>query len=176
MLLNLRELHGTHERVARHYAPAAFVHEPGDDYVMADEVALALDVVKDRDKYHLSGTLRTAVRLECCRCLESFAIPVDVDVDLLYLPFSANAGEGELEVEEDDLSTAYYREDQIDLGQLVREQIQLTLPMKPLCRQDCRGLCPECGVNLNLQTCRCQPRWADPRLDALKALTDKRVQ
>ena len=81
----------------------------------------------------------------------------------------------EREVGDEDLSAAFYRDDAIDLVQLVEEQIYLALPMKPLCTPDCRGLCPQCGVNRNLETCNCQTRWEDPRLSGLKALiTDRK--
>jgi len=76
-------------------------------------------------------------------------------------------------VQEDDLETSYYSDDQIDLGELMREQFYLALPMKPLCRDDCRGLCPQCGTNLNAGTCDCSPVWEDPRLAALKAIKGK---
>ena len=56
----------------------------------------------------------------------------------------------------------------------MREQLYLALPMKPLCREDCRGLCAECGANLNLTTCGCARRWEDPRLAGLRALLDER--
>ena len=65
---------------------------------------------------------------------------------------------------------SYYRDDQIDLNELVREQFYLALPMKPLCREDCRGLCPQCGVNWNTGTCECGSGWEDPRLAPLKGL------
>ena len=78
--------------------------------------------------------------------------------------------EEEREVEEDDLETSYYRDDQIDLSELMREQFYLALPMKPLCREDCKGLCPQCGTNLNTGTCDCAPAWDDPRLAPLKQL------
>ena len=73
-------------------------------------------------------------------------------------PHAENTGEGEREIEEDDLTTAFYENDEIDLGQLMQEQFYLALPMKPLCRDDCKGLCPECGTNLNRGTCDCKPR------------------
>ena len=75
-------------------------------------------------------------------------------------------------MEDDDLTTAFYGNDEIDLGQLVLEQFYLALPMKPLCRESCRGLCPECGTNLNTATCSCVREWTDPRLDGLRALRD----
>jgi uncharacterized protein len=73
-------------------------------------------------------------------------------------------------VEESDLNASYYRDDQIDLGQLVLEQFQLMLPMKPLCRDACRGLCAVCGGNRNIELCDCVETWEDPRLAVLKKL------
>ena len=64
--------------------------------------------------------------------------------------------------------------DEIDLGHLMREQFYLALPMKPLCGDDCRGLCPVCGTNLNRGRCQCKREWEDPRLAVLKTLTTDR--
>jgi uncharacterized protein len=113
--------------------------------------------------------VKTTLELPCSRCLEPFSWPVDAEFDLRYQPHSANTGEGEREVEEDDLTTAFYENDQIDLGQLMREQFYLSLPMKPLCKDDCRGLCSTCGGNLNSVDCGHKAEWDDPRLAALKA-------
>jgi len=132
--------------------------------------ALAFDVVKKDTKFTLAGRVTTALELQCSRCLEPFEMPVDVVFDLLYLPHSENTGEGEVEVEEDDLRTAFYRDEVIDLGQLMKEQFYLALPMKPLCQETCRGLCPHCGTNLNQSSCDCASRWIDPRLEGLRSL------
>ncbi len=174
LLLDLREMRGSEERVDRSYPAATFGADPRDEYAVADRVSLALRVRKDGDKCRLSGRVCTTLNLSCSRCLEQFGIPCDLAVDLLYLPYSTNRGDGETEITEDDLSTAFYREGQIDLMQMVREQFQLALPMKPLCRGDCRGLCPACGSNLNERGCRCDTRWHDPRLVALETLLSSR--
>ena len=76
----------------------------------------------------------------------------------------------EREIEEDDFATAFYENDQIDLGQLMREQFYLAVPMKPLCDAACQGLCPVCGTNLNRGTCDCRRDWDDPRFAVLKTL------
>ena len=70
---------------------------------------------------------------------------------------------------------AFYDKDRIDLGEIVREQILLEVPLRRLCREDCRGLCPSCGVNRNTEACDCQPRSrsADERLAPLRKLFDK---
>ena len=97
-------------------------------------------------------------------------MPIATDFDLRYVPRTENVGEGEKEVEEDDLATAFYSDDQIDLGHLIVEQLQLALPMKPLCDAVCNGLCPQCGTNLNTGSCDCSQTWEDPRLAVLKKL------
>jgi len=95
---------------------------------------------------------------------------VDAALDVRYLPASELSSDDEREVAEEDVDISYYTDDQIDLIELLREQFYLALPMKPLCREDCRGLCPQCGVNRNTGTCECEPGWEDPRLAPLKGL------
>ena len=107
--------------------------------------------------YLVTGRVVTQLALECGRCLEPFQIPVDNTFELRYVPREQNTGEGEREIGEDDLTTAYYSEHALDLEDLMREQFQLALPMKPLCSETCKGLCPECGGNRNTTTCGCVP-------------------
>ena len=171
MQFDLTRMAGDVEHVEREYAPTAFA--PGEDYRVAGPVHLAFDVTRSGDRYRLAGRLTAPLELECSRCAEPFPFPVDVGFDLSYLPRSANTGEGEIEIAEEDLGVAYYENEAIDLGQLMREQFYLALPMKPLCREDCKGLCPQCGANLNVAACGCQPRWQDPRLEGLRRLMDQ---
>ena len=134
-------------------------------------VHLAFDIHKDKDKFRLVGNVETELELACSRCLEPYRFPLSAAFDLLLSAgVSAVFAEAEHEMDDDDLETSYYRDDQIDLNELLREQFYLALPMKPLCREDCRGLCPQCGTNLNTSTCGCAPTWDDPRLAALKGL------
>ena len=90
--------------------------------------------------------------------------------DLRYQPHALNTGEGEREIEEDDLTTAFYENDEIDLGQLMREQFYLALPMKPLCRRRLQGAVPAVRDEPEHRTCDCKREWEDPRLAALKTL------
>jgi uncharacterized protein len=156
-------------RFEQTYAPEA-VASGADPFRIVAPVDLAFDISKDKDRFLLDGRVKTMLELPCSRCLEPFEIPVDLAFDLRYLPRAVNTGEGEREIQEDDLTTAFYENDAIDLGQLMREQFYLALPMKPLCTDDCQGLCPQCGTNLNRGMCHCKRDWVDPRLAALAKL------
>jgi uncharacterized protein len=169
LTLNLAKVRTAEEHVAREYQPEA-IGPDSDVYTVVAPVSLVFDVHKDKDKFRLAGRVVTTLELPCSRCLEPFALPVDAPFDLRYQPHSHNTGEGEREIEEDDLNTAFYENDEIDLGQLMQEQFYLVLPMKPLCSENCKGLCPNCGTNWNRGTCACSIQWEDPRLAALKTL------
>jgi uncharacterized protein len=170
MLFDLNKLRGPRERIERTVQPAAF--DPQDpEYRVAAPVELAMDIQKvGHDAFGVSGRIATRLELACGRCLEPFEVPIDAAFELHYLPASENTGDEEQEVGEDDLTMAYYREGMLDLIELMREQFVLTLPMKPLCAETCRGLCPACGTNLNRTTCGCAPAWEDPRLAPLRSL------
>ena len=140
MLLNLTRIRTAHERYEKTYArrrsPAIRI-----SFRSSQPVSLAFDIFKDKDHFRLVGRVQTTLEMPCSRCLEPFTLPVDAAFDLRYQPHTSNTGEGEREIEEDDLSTAFYENDEIDLGQLMREQFYLSMPMKPLCRDECLGLC-----------------------------------
>jgi DUF177 domain-containing protein len=168
MLLDLSRIRSPLERYEKTYRPDAF---PVDDsFRVVAPVSLAFDIRKDKQQFQLAGRVQTTLELPCSRCLESFTWPVDAAFDLRYLPQAVTASPDEREIQEDDLSTAFYEDDEIDLGQLMREQFLLSLPMKPLCSEACHGLCPVCGTNLNRGSCECKRTWDDPRLAALREI------
>ncbi len=169
MLLDLNKIHAPREHYEKVFPPDRFSAD-GELFRVVAPVSLVFDIVKNKQHFQLIGTVRTTLELPCSRCLEPFTLPVDGAFDLRYQPHSANTGEGEREIEEDDLTTAFYENDTIDLGGLMREQFYLALPMKPLCSEACKGLCVVCGTNLNRNTCDCKREWEDPRLAVLKTL------
>ena len=168
MRLDLRDVRGPSHLLRRAFPASAFALD--DAFEVVAPIDLTLDVRKDGDRYCLLGRLVTTVRRECCRCLEPFDVATTVDIDVRYLPHRVNTGEGEHEISDEDLSIAFYRDDEIDLGGLVREQLHLCAPMKPLCDEGCRGLCPMCGASRNREACGCDTAWRDPRLEALRSL------
>ncbi len=167
--LDLTRIRQAEAHFERTFDPSAMATE-GEAYGIVAPVELAFDIHKDKERFRLQGTLKTKLELSCSRCLEPFQMPVDIAFDQRYLPQTEATSELEAEVPGDDLETSYYRDEEIDLDDLVREQFYLVMPMKPLCRDDCKGLCPHCGTNLNTGTCDCAPVWEDPRLAALKRI------
>ena len=169
MLLDLTRYRQPLTHFSRIFQPDE-VSQEEDAYRIVAPVHLEFDIHKDKEKFRLVGTARTELELPCSRCLEPFRMPVNSSFDLRFLPATDMSAEAEREVQEDDLETSYYRDDQIDVNELLREQFYLALPMKPLCREDCKGLCAQCGTNLNTGTCACAAEWEDPRLAPLKGL------
>jgi uncharacterized protein len=170
MLLDLNKLHGPRQHVERTWEPSA-VGPDDPDYRITAPVELSMVVSKvGPDAFEAIGTVKTRLELTCSRCVEPFDLPVDASFELRYVPHVTEAGGDEREIEDDDLTTAYYSDGVLDIGELLREQFQLALPMKPLCSAACRGLCAQCGANLNRTECACGPAWEDPRLAPLKSL------
>jgi uncharacterized protein len=159
-------------RLDRQIAPDVMSRE--EDYRVLSPVVLEATVSRSRTKVAIAGQAATTLELSCSRCLEGFAVPVATSFDLTYLPSDqAPSGSGEVEVGDEDINTAYYQDGRIDLAELIHEQLYLVLPMKPLCKDDCRGLCPVCGANRNTTACTCEVTWTDPRLAGLKALLNE---
>jgi len=121
---------------------------------------------------HVFGWLGARLGLHCGRCLEPFGFALDQNLDLFYLPHRADQEEeDEVDLSDRDMVVGYYRNNRLDLGEVVREQFFLSLPLRRLCREECRGLCPVCGVNRNVVRCECAE--PEPRLAPLKELFGK---
>lgn len=173
------------DRIDRTYEPGAFGSATADtdDFRVAEPAHLALDVKKNGNRVAMTGRVTTVLEVACSRCVEPFRVPVDARIDLTFYPAtdplatakpartSPKSDDDGDEVKEDDLGVSFYSDDFIDLAQIMREQFYLALPMKPLCADDCKGLCPVCGINRNRETCSCESTWVDPRFDALRKLT-----
>jgi uncharacterized protein len=107
--------------------------------------------------------------LLCARCVEPVHTPVEGDFDLIFRPAGADSDSGERSISADETEIGYYEQSGLSLEDVVREQVLLSLPSRTLCTEDCKGLCPRCGQNLNTGTCNCEPT-ADPRWTALSGL------
>lgn len=121
----------------------------------------------------LKGKLDTTVEALCARCLEPVVQEVARSFDLLYRPLGSDAGHEELSVTEVEAEIGYYQGEGVLLEDVLREQVLLAVPLKTVCREECKGLCPQCGKNLNEGSCSCAPPVGDPRWSALKEIRDK---
>lgn len=121
------------------------------------------------------GTLETEATLKCSRCLESFHSDLKSNLSTSFVPTPVDSEpEGERELNPGDIDVEYYSGNEINLAQGVYDQILLSLPMARLCKEDCKGICPQCGINLNNESCSCELDGdVDPRLTVLKSLKNK---
>lgn len=121
----------------------------------------------------LAGKLSGTVELSCARCLEAVQLKVSRAFDLLYRPLDKVRGADEIFISEAETEIGFYSGDGLELEDALREQILLEVPLKMLCREDCKGLCPQCGKDLNRESCACVQQTADARWNALLGLKDK---
>jgi uncharacterized protein len=125
------------------------------------------DFVDDiRLRAHVTGSF---IQL-CARCLEPVEQALTTDFDLIFRPEAVDAIAGEHAITEDETEIGYYSDSGLLLEDAVREQVLLTLPSRSLCKQDCKGLCPYCGINRNLATCECAEKPVDPRMSVLAGI------
>ncbi|MDA1184606.1 MAG: DUF177 domain-containing protein [Acidobacteria bacterium] len=169
MQLDLTRYRQPLSEFARTFQPEE-LDDDGDVYRVAAPSELAFQIHKDKDRFRLVGTVASELELPCSRCLDPFRLPVAGPFDVRYLPASEASASVEHEMAVEDLETSYYRNDEIDLNELLREQFYLALPMKPLCSEECLGLCGQCGTNLNTGTCDCAPIRDESPFTALKGL------
>ena len=144
----------------------------GGDSVQVDTVHLSGELSRDTEgMISFAGLIETSVKVSCSRCLEEYAIPLSLPFDLLYTTEPEGAAGADNRIVEDMVTRVPYDGVRIDLQALFSEQVYLGLPLKPLCRPDCLGLCPRCGTNFNAGDCDCaEERTEDPRLRVLKNL------
>lgn len=117
--------------------------------------------------YFLQGTASYEQTLGCIRCLKPISEASSPEVELLVLNRRPPQGAGEHALNEEELGVQYVEGEHLDLDPILYEQLQLNVPMKPLCRPDCRGICPVCGKDRNLEDCSCETAEIDPRWAAL---------
>jgi uncharacterized protein len=154
--------------------PADLHIQEGDDFKLEPGGSFRGRVeLRDEDTVAVSGRLQARLGLACGRCLEPFPLNVDQKLELFLLPHrEGQEEEDEVELSERDMVVGYYRDRVIDLGEMFREQLVLGIPMKRVCREDCKGLCPRCGINKNRESCECPAgeHEPDPRLASLGRL------
>ncbi len=141
-----------------------------DDIALKKDVRVLLRASKLANKVLVAGKITSEAELVCSRCLNNFPYPVKINFNAEYVPYSKITGEEEHGLTKEELDVSFYQGDEINIEGLIKEHIILAVPMKPLCKSDCRGLCLKCGENLNEISCDCSFEEIDPRLEPLKKL------
>lgn len=121
----------------------------------------------------LRANYRAEFEILCARCVDPVPRTLEGDFDLIFRPSAADSESGEHSITPDETEIGYYEESGLLLEDVVREQVLLSLPTRTLCKEDCKGLCPRCGRNQNLEPCTCEQTPSDPRWNALAGLADK---
>jgi len=180
MFFEIKDLELHPVEFAEKFAPG--VIDLGTDYrqVTPIESSGRADLVEEHHGKHkiiqdirIQGRLATRLELSCARCLEPVMQDVKREFELLYRPQGADAGRDEMSVTDAEAEISYYEGEGILLDDVVREQVLLAAPLKVTCREDCKGLCPLCGTNLNLGQCSCAVAQEEPRWAALKEIRSK---
>ena len=122
------------------------------------------DIVAD---IRLRGNFAGKFQIPCARCVEPVEVPLAAEFDLIFRPAEADAEAPERSITAPETEIGYYQGDSLLLEDVLREQVLLALPVRTLCKPDCKGLCPHCGENRNLKECDCAEKVTDPRWGAL---------
>ena len=128
------------------------------------------DIVAD---IRLKGSFEGKFEVPCARCVEPVEIPLGAEFDLIFRPLGVDGGAPERAITAPETEIGYYQEDSLALEDVLREQVLLSLPVRTLCNEDCKGLCPRCGANRNNQPCKCDEGPSDPRWEALAGLRSR---
>ncbi len=126
-----------------------------ENYKYLEPVHFEGDIYKSSNDVRVIGRATVCLEVECARCLKVFGLPIDAKFEVFYRPYPSHTPK-EAEVPFGELGTLYYRDNEINLGEAVRDTIILEIPMRSLCNEDCKGLCPHCGINLNFEKCDCK--------------------
>ena len=154
----------------------AYSYAPGELVMEEDRVQLALaptvsgEIVREGRRVQVSGRLDARVKVECDRCLKPLEIPVDSRFKLEYVTAEDYKAQQVVELTEEDLDLSIFDGEVIDIDELASEELLLAVPDHVLCQDDCKGICPVCGVDRNSVDCTCQSAEVDPRWAGLKEL------
>ncbi len=139
-----------------------------DEYRVRSPIVGEVFLCRVNRDVHLRGEVRASIRLICHRCLESYIQKIHTTFSYILVP--SLPGIRKIALDTEDMETSTYDGVEIQLGKIFREQILLQIPMRHLCKEDCKGICPGCGANLNREECRCQKESLDSQFSPLKRL------
>jgi uncharacterized protein len=147
-----------------------YSREGSRDFGFPPSLAVHLAYYRSGAEIFFNGSFRGVFTGRCGRCLDEFEFELEKKFDFFLTPNPKKSAHGAEELRGDDLGLSYYASDEIDLAPLIGEQVLLALPTRPLCAENCHGLCGQCGANLNRDTCHCAGAGDDPRMALFRTL------
>ncbi|MDQ7838473.1 MAG: DUF177 domain-containing protein [Thermodesulfobacteriota bacterium] len=133
-----------------------------------EPIAVNIKIERAGRDIRVMGDIKTRLLLNCSRCLEDFAWALADEFDFLLMLPTGEKGYPEIELSPEDMDVSFFDGETVDVAQIAAEQIFLQMPVKPLCHEECKGLCPHCGVNLNLTACDCRAGATFSPFEALR--------
>jgi uncharacterized protein len=121
----------------------------------------------------IQGKVTVGMECDCDRCLDPVQFPVDSQFDLFYRPLAMDEAPPEKALDEGEIELGFYEGGGVELKEILREHVVLSLPMQKLCREECKGICPHCGQNRNTGLCNCEAKPQDDRWSALRNLKNQ---
>jgi len=155
-----------------HYPALVKAQEAGECEFISP-LAISLSIAREYDHIRLHGDIGASVRLTCSRCLADYTAAISSRFTIFYTKSVESQPEDEVELGEEDLISASYSGDEIDFAEEIAEQVLLEIPYKPLCTEECRGLCFSCGTDLNNAVCSCGENAVSMKFSPLKGLKVK---
>ena len=152
------------------------IYENIETECVVSPVRALLKIEKVETEIIVQGNVMADINLQCGRCMEDFLIRKDLLVDVVYHPIDEIRKDETHEVKNEELDTGFYEGEELDINELIKEQILLSIPMKPLCSDSCHGICMHCGTNLNKKKCDCITDEGDLRFAALRELLKKKTE
>lgn len=151
----------------------AFNNVEEREFTLESPVHFELLVTKLDDGIRIAGPVKGAVTMACSRCLEEFSCAIDTYLDIKLAPKGLIPQVADAELRPDDLDVYYFEGDDIDLDPFVYDEVLLSVPFRPLCREDCEGLCQACGKNRNIEPCSCHQPVNSALGEKLKSFLNK---
>lgn len=170
MFLEIRELEQKPIRFEQSLPPGAIRFDSDFEQLGPLTVSGTAELRAATEEIQVQGHLHVPVQFVCDRCAETFTHEVDETFDLLYRQDSEDYGGAEIEIKASESNVGFYDGPGLELNEIVKEQVLLAIPLQRLCREDCKGICPECGKNRNESSCQCHTQKIDERWSALRNL------
>ncbi|MBN1904235.1 MAG: DUF177 domain-containing protein [Deltaproteobacteria bacterium] len=173
MIIDLKTIPGEGKKYFSYTLDRGWWSPGEDDYQIESietPISVELTIYRVERKYVLDGTFKGALGVSCDRCLEPYRQEIEAEFNYFLVPTTGDSEKDELELVEEDIEVVFIQDDKVNLNEIIREQLFLSLPVKCLCRADCLGLCAKCGCNLNVNSCECIKAQGHPAFATLNKL------